>query len=138
MKKAANTNEKGFLSRYRVSKPKEVRFIPLATGYLRLEYGLGEDQTALSLVSFVVKESKTALAVGERLEFDWDANGGKGQATFIAENAVSGLQWSGGRVLWGHTYDDDSPPSSGRKIRLEEWVDECVAKMINPERNDED
>jgi hypothetical protein len=53
--------------------------------------------------------------------------------TFITENGVSGLQWSGGDVFWGHTYEDDGPPARGRKEDLGEWVDRCIDIMINPE-----
>jgi hypothetical protein len=59
-------------------------------------------------------------------------DGQNDEVTYISENGVSGLQWSNGEAIWGHTYDDDSPPSPGRKIGLGQWIDEMIDHMINP------
>jgi hypothetical protein len=55
---------------------------------------------------------------------------------FTSENGVSGLQWSAGRVFWGHTHDDDSPPSAGKRISIDDWIDECIGIMINPDTDE--
>jgi len=60
-----------------------------------------------------------------------------GEVTSIKENAISGLQWSDGRVDWGHTFDDDSSPAKGMKCGFDGWIDECLSKMINPESEEE-
>jgi len=125
-----NTVQKGFLKKYRRSKGSETVFLPLEKGYLRLEYGLYDNPGWLSLVSYVLTNKKNAPALGKRLELVLDEEG-QNIVTFIAEMGVSGTQWSNGHVIWGHTYDDDSPPSPGRKISLDDWVDECINIMIS-------
>ena len=56
--------------------------------------------------------------------------------TYITENGQSGLQWANGGAYWGHVYDDDTGPVSVRKIGVDAWVDEYIAKMINPSKED--
>lgn len=132
MKKQRNKLTKGFLKTYRTGNDNEVKYIKLATGYLKLEYGLYDTPTILSLVSFVLDTSEDAIAVGMRLEMNLQDDHTGDEVTYISENGVSGLQWSGGEVIWGHTYDEDSPPGPGRKITLDDWIDECIDGMINP------
>ena len=129
-----NSLPKGFLKKYRIVEKEGVKYIALNSGYLKLEYDkFEEDQPVLFLASFVLKKNKYAVALGNRLEFSISKNENENdEVTFISEYGVSGLQWSNGRVFWGHTYDDDSPPPPGRKINLDEWVDECIDRMINP------
>ncbi|MBN1898627.1 MAG: hypothetical protein JW827_07600 [Spirochaetes bacterium] len=128
-----NEMPEGFLQKYRNGKRKEVKYIPLKLGFLKLEYDVCDNPGILSLVSFVLEDNDEAMAVGPRLEMNLTPDATGDVVTFITENGVSGLQWSNGRVFWGHTYDDDSPPSEGKTISLEEWIDECVDKMINPD-----
>jgi hypothetical protein len=106
---------------------KGIVFLPLEQGWIKLEY---DDDGDLQLISFVLEEHEAERAVGPRLEL------GGGTVTFITENGVSGLQWSDGEVIWGHTYDSDGSPAPGRKIDLPAWIDECVDKMVNPDRDD--
>lgn len=127
-----NKIARGFLKKYRVDKKREVVHLPLESGFLKLEYGLYDNPGILSLVSFVLDDSDEAIAVGSRLEMSLAGSGADTQVTYISENGVSGLQWSDGAVIWGHTYDDDSEPGPGKKIGLEEWVDEMIEAMINP------
>lgn len=132
MKNERNVIQKGFLGTCRRGEKHGVIYLPLALGFLKLEYGLYGTPETLCLVSFVLDKSKDAVAIGSRLEMSLQGDRRGEEVTYISENGVSGLQWSGGEVLWGHTYDDDSAPSPGRKISLDDWIDECVDKMINP------
>jgi hypothetical protein len=132
MKHKRNVIPKGFLETYRFSKKDEVKYLELATGFLKLEYGLYDDPGVLCLVSFVLDKSDEAMAIGPRLEMNLNEFRTGEQATFITEFGVSGLQWSGGEVIWGHTFDDDLAPEPGRKISLDDWIDECIDAMINP------
>jgi hypothetical protein len=130
--KQRNQVEKGFLQTYRRGRAREVRYLPLSRGFLKLEYASREEQGMLFLVSFVLDEDDRAMAVGPRLELRLDDTEEGGAATLIEENAVSGLQWSNGAVLWGHTYEDDGPPEKGRAVSLGTWIDDCIETMINP------
>jgi hypothetical protein len=77
------------------------------------------------------------MAVGCRLEMALAGNEEEEEVvTYITENGVSGLQWAHGGVYWGHVYDDDTGPVSVRMVELDEWVDECIEKMINPGQQD--
>ena len=130
--KKKNKIAKGFLVKYRIRGKQRVKYIPLDLGFLKLEYGFCEEADLLSLVSFVLQNSDDALAVGARLEMNLSRDGKNDIVTYITEYGVSGLQWSKGEVIWGHTYDDDTPASPGRKIGLELWIDEMIDHMINP------
>ncbi len=132
MSEAKNELPPDFLSTYRFGKADSTVFIPLTSGYLRLRYGLYDTPETLSLVSFVLDANDTALAVGPQLEFRLPETVGIEEATFVGENAVSGLQWAAGRVIWGHAYDDDSAPEEGETIGFDEWVDRCILQMVNP------
>jgi hypothetical protein len=132
MKKKRNNIAKGFLKTYRTGEKNGVTYLKLHTGFLKLEYGLYDNPELLCLVSFVPDTSEDAIAIGMRLEMNLQDDQNGDEVTYISENGVSGLQWSGGEVIWGHTYDDDSPPEPGRKVTLDEWLDECVDSMINP------
>lgn len=133
MKDIKNRMAAGFLKKYRKGKGNEVKYIPLKLGFLKLEYGLYDDPGTLGLVSFVLDRDDEAIAVGSRLEMSLPEDGTGEEVTYISENGVSGLQWSNGEVIWGHTYDDDSPPSPGKKIGLDQWIDEMIGNMINPD-----
>jgi len=128
--KIKNSIPKGFLKKYRYGKANEILFLTLQKGFLRLEYGLYDDPEILCLVSYVNSKKKDALSIGNRLELNL-GDGNYDEVTFIAEMGVSGLQWSNGEVIWGHTYDDDSSPSPGRKVDLDTWIDECIESMIS-------
>lgn len=132
MKKQQNSLPRGFLKTYRKGEKQEVKYIPLKLGFLKLEYGLYDNPGILGLVSFVMDESDDAIAIGARLEMMLSDDHEGEEVTCISEMGVSGLQWSNGEVIWGHTYDDDSAPSGGRKIGLDAWIDECIETMINP------
>jgi hypothetical protein len=127
-----NSVEKDFLKTYQKGKKKSVVYLPLALGFLKLEYGLFEEPDKLCLVSFVLDRDDEAIAVGSRLEMSLADDLKESEVTYISENGVSGLQWSGGGVIWGHTYDDDSAPTKTEKIPLGNWVDKMIADMINP------
>jgi hypothetical protein len=129
--KIKNSFPKGFLKKYRNGRSDEVLFLPLQKGFLKLEYDLYEETGVLCLVSYVHSKRKDAMAIGNRLEICLEEDESYSQVTFIAEMGVSGTQWSNGEVIWGHTYDDDSPPSPGRKIGLDDWIDECINIMIS-------
>jgi hypothetical protein len=131
MKPIKNSMKGNFLKNYHKGRAHEETYIPLKTGFLKLEYGLNDSSGMLSLVSFVLEDNDKAMAVGRRLELLLSEDETGEVATFISENGISGLQWSGGRVFWGHTYDDDSPPSDGKSISLDNWIDECIGIMIN-------
>lgn len=133
MKTKINSLPPKFLKKYREGKTDEVVYCRLSLGFLKLEYGLYDNPGTLSRVSFVLDDLDEATAIGSRLELVIGTDYREDEATFISENGVSGLQWSGGEVIWGHTYDDDTPTAPGRKISLDSWVDECVKKMINPD-----
>ncbi len=134
-----NCIPEGFLKKYRHGPDTEKPlYLPLKTGFLKLEYGLYDNPGILSLVSFVRKDRGTSPAVGPRLEMILTESGQGDQVTFITENGVSGLQWENGKVIWGHTYDDDSGPTKGKKTALNEWVDEMIDDMINPTRDEMD
>ena len=125
-----NSVSGGFLKKYRTAMVDDTLYIPLTAGFLRLEYSHETGPYILTRVSFTADSSEHSRAIGNLLEFSISADKDDGQATFIAEEGVSGIQWSAGEVVWGHAYDDDSPPSKGRKISLESWIDECVEKII--------
>ncbi len=127
-----NIIPKGFLKTYRAGKKHDVTYLPLELGFLKLEYGLYEDPELLGLVSFVLDRADDAIAIGSRLEMNLSIDEQSDEVTYISENGVSGLQWSDGEVIWGHTYDDDSAPSPGRKVSLGQWVDEMIDVMVNP------
>jgi hypothetical protein len=127
-----NKIARGFLGKYRREEKREVVYLPLELGFLKLEYGLFDEPGILSLVSFVLENRDDAIAIGSRLEMSLADSDEDTQVTYISENGVSGLQWSDGEVIWGHTYDDDSGPSPDRKVGLAEWVDEMIEAMINP------
>jgi hypothetical protein len=132
MKKKRNIIAKGFLETYRTGEKSEVKHLKLHTGFLKLEYGLYDNPELLCLVSFVLDRSEDAIAIGMRLEMNLQADHRGDEVTYISENGVSGLQWSDGEVIWGHTYDDDSAPGPVKKISLDDWIDECIDAMINP------
>ena len=123
---------RNFLAAYRVGKSGEIRWIPLTRGYLRLEYGVYYEKDLLGRVSFVFDRGKDAPAVGRKLELMLHHGGLREKAVFIAENAISGLQWAAGRVSGGTTLEIDpgSDDSAARRISLDEWVDECLRIMI--------
>ncbi len=127
-----NTIAPGFLKKYRLGSDGKPVYVPLATGFLRLEYGGGQAPHLLSLISFTAAPSLHSKAVGPRLECGLSAGGKGEEVTFMEEEGVSGTQWMGGEVSWGHTYEDDSAPGQGRKVELADWMDECLQKMINP------
>jgi hypothetical protein len=133
MNKKKNKIPEGFLKNYQNDKKNEIKYIRLETGFLKLEYGLYNNPGVLCLVSFVLDKNEDAIAIGSRLEIILNDGGENDEVTFISENGVSGLQWSNGEVIWGHTYDDDSAPGPGRKISLDDWIDECIDSMINPD-----
>jgi len=130
--KKRNKIPKGFLKAYRTEEKHDVTYLPLDLGFLKLEYSLYDDPDLLGLVSFVLDKSEDAIAIGSRLEMNLSPDGQSDEITYISENGVSGLQWSNGEVIWGHTYDDDSAPTPGRKVSLGQWVDEMIDVMINP------
>jgi hypothetical protein len=127
-----NSVAKDFMNIYWKGKKKSIVYLPLSLGFLKLEYGLYDSPEKLCLVSFVLDKDDEAIAVGSRLEMSLADKLKNSEVTYISENGVSGLQWSGGEVIWGHTYDDDSAPSPGKKIPLGEWVDQMIDGMINP------
>lgn len=122
----------GFLKTYRKGRKNSTVYLPLSTGFLKLEYGLYDSPERLDLVSFVLEQDDDAIAVGSRLEMNLADDPSGSEVTYISENGVSGLQWSGGEVIWGHTYDDDSPPQPGNKIALDDWIDKMIDDMVNP------
>jgi hypothetical protein len=136
MKSILNAVDKNFLEKNHEGKEMEIIYYPLNLGFLKLEYGLFDNPGILSLVSFVLDDIEDAIAVGPRLEMCLSQDDAESVVTFITENGVSGLQWLDGEVTWGHTYDDDSSASDGKKIGLGEWIDECIDKMINPDDNE--
>ena len=136
MESERNTIKKNFLKEYLKGNAKEVRYLPLNRGFLKLEYGLYDNPGILSLVSFVLIKDKSAFAVGPRLEMMLQTDICDDKVTFIRENGVSGRQWYHGHVFWGHTYDD-SNPSEYKTINLDDWVDECICIMINPDKEEE-
>lgn len=121
----------GFLSRHRSGAPEACEFVSLVRGFLRLER---DERGLLSLVSFVLDDSANARAIGPRLEMGLSEDGGDDEVTCIAENAISGSQWRGGSAAWGHTLEDDGDggTSEARAVPLEAWMDECLARMVNP------
>lgn len=122
----------GFIVAHRHGSGGEVTYISLTAGFLRLEYDAGATAPLLFRVAFVAAKSKFSPAIGSLLELSLDPGSAGDTVTFIAEEGVSGLQWSGGRVIWGHTYDDDSPVGDGERIELGAWIDRCIDGMINP------
>lgn len=126
-----NGIDKGFLASYRLGRANETRFLPLARGFLKLRYGLNDEPEVLSIASYVLEPSDDAIAVGPRLEFRLPKQPGGERATFMTENGVSGRQWSCGNAYWGNTYDDTSS-NHRRWITLDDWVDECLEEMVNP------
>jgi hypothetical protein len=130
--KKINQIAKGFLKTYRKRKERDVLYLPLELGFLKLEYGFNEEPGVLSLVSFVLENVDDAIAIGPRLEMSLAGSDEDTQVTYISENGVSGLQWSNGEVIWGHTYDEDAGPSPGRKADLAAWIDEMIDSMVNP------
>ncbi len=132
MGKPINSMVPGFLARYREKKTEDIIYLPLNAGFLRLEYGRYDDPRALAIVSFVWHATREAAAVGPRLEMRLIPGDRGNIVTFIGENAVAGRQWRRGRVIRGHTYEDDSPGGAGNPVSLDEWVDTCVDRMINP------
>lgn len=127
-----NRIPRGFLADHRKGRPGEVRWIPLARGCLRLEYGTQYEAEQLGRVSFVLEKTRDAPAVGRRLVLMLHADGIREKAVFIAENALSGLQWAAGCVSGGTTLDIDpgDDGSDTRHISLDDWVDECLRIMI--------
>jgi hypothetical protein len=136
VKRKKNKIPKGFLKKHRTGVKGAVRYLPLDSGFLKLEYDEDMDHGMLYLVSFVLDRDKDAMAVGCRLEMTLFDDDEGDVVTYIAESGVSGLQWAHGGVYWGHTYDDDTGPVPVRRIGLDEWVDECIDKMINPPQED--
>ncbi len=124
----------GFLNKYRTGNDESAVYIDLESGFLRLEYAENGDHFILSRVSFVMSKSLYSSAIGNVLECDLspDNDCEDDVVTFIGETGVSGLQWARGEEHWGHTYDDETDRSAGKKIDLNVWFDECIAKMINP------
>ncbi len=118
--KKKNSVNKGFLKEYRNGKPNEIKYIPLSFGFIKLRYGYSDDPKNLSAASFVLDKNEYSPALGMTLEFSLNENGLNDTATYIPENGISGFQWSNGEVFRGHTYDDDTAPSNGRIISLED------------------
>lgn len=128
MNKRKNSIEKGFLRTYRQST-ENILFVPLDTGFLKLEYG-AHTQNLLSKISFVAQKSKNAKTIGNYIDLNLGGDAGE-QGTYMEEESVSGVQWSNGHSGWGHTYQNGTP-SESREISLEDWVDEMIDNMINP------
>lgn len=128
-----NSVPPGFLDAHRHGgNGEDVVYLALETGFLRLEYDPDGAHPLLFRVAFVAAKSKFSPAIGNLLELSLDPEGHDDTVTFIAEEGVSGVQWSGGRACWGHTYDDDSPAGEGEEIGLGAWIDRCIDEMINP------
>ncbi|MEJ2664086.1 MAG: hypothetical protein P8107_08605 [Spirochaetia bacterium] len=103
MKSNHNEIAEGFLARYGLGEKNSTVFLPLQKGYLKLEYGRFDREDALSIVSFVRHNSEDARAVGRLLKLRLFPGGNGDKGTFIAENAVSGLQWAHGKAWSRHT-----------------------------------
>ena len=73
-----------------------------------------------------VARTKGGHAVGLQLYF-WDEGE---HITCKTESGLSGQVFSDGAVNWGTVYDDDGPSDPGRKIAKEEWLAECLEKMV--------
>jgi hypothetical protein len=119
---------KPFLERHRTGR-RPIRFVKVAAGHLRLGY---DEDGLLSTVALVADPSEDAPAIGNRLALTLTPDRQEECATFLAEEAVSGVEWRDGSARWGHTYDDDAGPPEGREIALEAWIEECVAEMASP------
>lgn len=130
--KPVNSFPPGFIEKYRKGSCDSVEYISLDTGFLRIEYAGEEGDSLLSRVSFTAAKSKHSPAIGEVLEFSLSPDGADDVVTFIGDMNISGIQWANGEVQWGHTYEDETYPSDGKKIDLSTWIDECIVKMINP------
>ncbi len=76
------------------------------------------------------------LAVGSdassaRIYFDWVNE----SHAFKTPRGLGGQQWSGGVVVTGTVYDDDSGgDGGGRPVKLDHWVDDCISTMIDQAR----
>src|SRR3569832_1363682 len=81
----------GFLERYRNGGPQERVFLPLANGFLRLEYV--DDPGILCIASFVPGRDDDWMAIGARLEFTLEREpSAEDEGTFMEYIGVSGLQ----------------------------------------------
>lgn len=129
---AVNSIPSGFLKKYRTGESEGASYIPLAAGFLRLEYVSSGEDIILSRVSFVSDKSLYTPVIGNVLECSLSPHRAGEVVTLIGEMSVSGLQWVDGTVQWGHTYGDDLSAAEARKIDLDSWVDECIDGMINP------
>jgi len=121
----------GFIEKYRIGNGDDLVFIPLASGFLRLEYLIEDDIPLLNKVAFVATASKHSSIIGRLLELSLGRN--SETATYMDEQGLSGIQWTGGSTSWGHVFDGDCY-SEREKIELDEWIDRCIEKMINPEK----
>jgi hypothetical protein len=59
--KKKNKIPKGFLKTYRIGDKPAIIYLPLAFGFLKLEYGLYDEPEILGLVSFVLDASDEAI-----------------------------------------------------------------------------
>lgn len=119
----------GFLARHRRGAPGTIEYLRVGRGFLRL--AREEDDGWLERIELVREATEDALAVGEILELELSDGTWPDRATLIALNAISGLQWEDGEVRWGHTLDEDAPPSSpAERVTLDAWVDRCVGQML--------
>lgn len=121
-----------FFARFRTAGDGETVFFPLAVGFLRLEYDDTEAPALLARVAFTQTATEHARPEGLVLECTLDPEGREDTVTFIAAEGVAGTQWADGVVRFGHTYEDGTPGTEGRRISLGAWVDECLQKMVNP------
>ena len=105
----------------KTGKPDSTIFAPHGQGFLKLKY---DEEGMIGEISFVLK--KDGNSKGMHLYFDWLNE----MHAFKTPSGLSGVQWIDGRVMAGTVWDDDGPSDPGREIGLEEWVEECVGKMV--------
>jgi hypothetical protein len=90
-------------------------------GFLHASYG---EQGLIT--DLHVTRTADGEAVGLQLYF---MDGGR-SITCKTAVGLSGQSWSGGVARWGTVYDDDGAPDPGEAISQEEWLGDCLWKMV--------
>lgn len=102
------------------ASPDLVEHIRVPGGYVRQVYG--PDGMIANLCAV---RSRDGEPVGLQLYFL-----APDLITCKTAHGLSGQSFNNGVVTFGTVYDDDGPADPGRKITKQEWLGECLEKMV--------
>jgi len=120
---------KTFLQKYMNGPKDEIIYEPWNNGFLCIQY---DSDGEIEQVAFVHKRGEKPKSDQLQLYFMMIND----MVTFKSESSLSGTCWSDGYVDWGTVYDDDDyDGSNAKKYDLDVWINECLMKMCQTEKN---